>query len=97
MTPRYSRFDKRTRSFLLRYITAINLPALDTGGEVAWVLHLLEEVTRNVRVGTASSPPETDTAVSAPYPRTRDLVRRNRELGRAIRVTRRALEEFLAV
>ena len=77
---RYSRYDKRTRSFLLRYFTAINIPVLDDDGEVVWILHRVEEVTANARVGTASSPAPADTASEAPHARTRDLVRRNREL-----------------
>lgn len=78
---RYPRFDKGTGSLQVRYFAPINIPILDERGDVAWILHRVEEVSDYISAGPAPSSTETETATSALYARTRDLVRRNRELG----------------
>lgn len=77
---RHSLFDTQPGLLLVRYFIAVNIPVVDERGDVAWILHRVEEVAENVGVRTASSLTDTDTAASAPYARTRNLVRRNGEL-----------------
>ena len=77
---RYPRFDKGTGSLQVRYFAPINIPILDERGDVAWILHRVEEVSDYISAGPAPSSTETETATSALHARTRDLVRRNREL-----------------
>jgi serine phosphatase RsbU (regulator of sigma subunit) len=76
----YPPFEKGTGSSHVRYFTLINIPIFDKGGAVAWILHRVEEVTEYVSTSTVQLPPEAETAAAALYARTRDLVRRNREL-----------------
>ena len=77
---RYQRFDRRTGSSQVRYFAPMNIPVFDERGDVAWILHRVEEVTDYMAAGTAASPKDSETAASALDTRTSDLVRRNREL-----------------
>ncbi|HEX4863571.1 MAG TPA: PAS domain-containing protein, partial [Acidimicrobiales bacterium] len=77
---RYPLFDTGSASSQVRYFTTINIPVLDSDGEVAWILHRVEQVTEWVSTSPASSSTETEAAAAALRLRTRELVRRNNEL-----------------
>jgi serine phosphatase RsbU (regulator of sigma subunit) len=77
---RYPLFDTGSVSSQVRYFTTINIPVLDGHGEVAWILHRVEQVTEWVSASPASPSTETEAAAAALRLRTRDLVRRNNEL-----------------
>ena len=77
---RYPPFETGTGLPHVRYFTPISIPIFDKRGAVAWILHRVEEVTEYVTARTVQVPSETHTAAAALYARTRELVRRNREL-----------------